>query len=326
MDGLVETPVRECGIGNLPGRRRPFTSRMTANHPRPTQWRLALAAILLTVFARVPLHAQEASRLVRRVDAAHEGALLDSVRAAPRPVQKTFFVRRDLVYSGIALVGTAAVSHFDRRVARWSQGDRIQGDSGRQDLVSGLTRINETPLTIAAAATWGVGRLVRSQTAADVGLHTFEALLLTTSVSEVIRGTLGRTRPRSAPDEPFDFQPGTGFTKFETRSFPSLHTAAAFATASALVGEIRLRRPAANAYAAPLLYTAAVVPGLTRIYLDQHWASDIAAGAFVGVLLGSRLVGYAHSHDPNKLDRRLLGVSAMPDGAGRVMVVVTARP
>src|SRR5215208_7411600 len=35
------------------------------------------------------------------------------------PAQKTLFVKRDLLATGIAIAGTAAVSGFDRRVARW---------------------------------------------------------------------------------------------------------------------------------------------------------------------------------------------------------------
>ena len=86
-----------------------------------------------------------------------------------------------------------------------------------------------------------------------------------------------------------------------------------------------MRRPGAVKVAAPLLYTAALVPGLTRVYLDQHWASDIAAGAFVGALLGSRVVGYAHSHRRTRLDRVLLGVNVVPDGHGGAMFVLNAR-
>jgi membrane-associated phospholipid phosphatase len=239
-------------------------------------------------------------------------------------VQKTFFVRRDLVATGVALAATAAVSSADLRIAHWARGAGIQGDTSRRRHVEQMTRLNETPLTLAALATYGVGRLSRSATTADVGLHTLEALVLTTAVSEVVRGTLGRTRPREARESPFVFKPGNGFTAFETRSFPSLHTAAAFATASALVGEIRERRPGAVRYAAPLLYAAATVPGLTRIYLDQHWASDVVAGAFVGTLLGSRVVSYVHSHRHSRLDRALLGVSAVPDGYGGVMLLVSA--
>ena len=238
--------------------------------------------------------------------------------------QKTFFVRRDLVATGVAVAGTVAVSGFDLRVARWARSAEVQGDSSRHRLVDELTRINETPLMLAAAATYGIGRVAGWHTTADVGLHTLEALVLTTSASQVVRGVLGRKRPRVSQDDPFAFRPGTGFTGFETRSFPSLHTAAAFATATALVGEIRVRRPAAVKVAAPLLYTAAMVPGLTRVYLDQHWGSDIVAGAFVGALLGSRVVGYAHSHRRTRLDRVLLGVRAVPDGRGGAMLVLNA--
>jgi membrane-associated phospholipid phosphatase len=141
-------------------------------------------------------------------------------------------------------------------------------------------------------------------------------------VSQVVRGVMGRTRPRASLEDPLRFQPLTGFTGFETRSYPSLHTAASFAAATALVGEIHERRPGAVKIAAPLLFAAATVPPLTRIYLDQHWASDLAAGAFVGAMLGSRVVRYAHSHHPTRLDRALLAVSAAPDGRGGVMVVV----
>lgn len=245
--------------------------------------------------------------------------------ATPSAPQKTFFVKRDLVATGLAIVGTAAVSGFDLRVAHWARSAGVQGDSSRRELVGDLTRVNETPLMLAALATYGVGRVAGSPTTADVGLHTLEALVLTTSVSQVVRGVLGRTRPRASLEDPFDFKPGTGFSGFETRSFPSLHTAAAFAAATALVGEIHERRSIAVKVAAPLLYTAAMVPGLTRIYLDQHWASDVVAGAFVGALLGSRVVSYAHSHRRTPLDRVLLGVSAAPDVRGGVMLVVDVR-
>ena len=241
-----------------------------------------------------------------------------------RTAQKTFFVRRDLVTSGVALAASAAVSAFDLRIAHWARSSGVQGDSSRRDVVEQLTRVNETPIMLAALATYGVGRVAGMHTTADVGLHTFEAVVLTTGVSQVVRGVVGRTRPRASREEPFRFKPFTGFAGFETRSFPSLHTAASFAAATALVGEIQERRPAAVKIAAPLLYAAATVPPLTRIYLDQHWASDLVAGAFVGALLGSRVVRYAHSHRPTRLDRTLLGaVNVAPDGRGGMRLVVS---
>jgi membrane-associated phospholipid phosphatase len=278
-----------------------------------------LAFVVPLALGPPPAVAQSVSGTLGEV-ARFDVAALDSAHG--RDVQRTFFVKRDLVATGIAIAGTAAVSAFDLRIARWARSPRVQGDSSRRALIGDLTRANETPMMLAALATYGVGRAIRSPATADVGLHTLEALVLTTSVSQVVRGVLGRTRPRASVDDPFDFRPGTGFTGFETRSFPSLHTAAAFAAATAIVGELHERRSGAVKVAAPLLYTAAMVPGLTRVYLDQHWASDVVAGAFVGALLGSRVVSYAHSHRRTALDRALLGVSAAPDENGVVMLVV----
>ena len=68
-----------------------------------------------------------------------------------------------------------------------------------------------------------------------------------------------------------------------------------------------------------------MIPGLTRIYLDQHWASDIIAGGFLGALIGSRVVSYSHSHRRTWLDRTLLGVSAVPDGYGGALLVIELR-
>ena len=280
-----------------------------------------LGASLLLVPALVA--AQDGTQAPRdnAVSGAH--ALPDSAHA--RAVQKTFFVKRDLVASGIAVAGSAAVSAVDLRIAHWARGSGVQGDSSRQDLVEELTRANETPMMLAALATYGVGRVAGWHTTADVGLHTLEALVLTTGVSQVVRGVVGRARPRVSLEDPFVFKPFTGFRSFETRSYPSLHAAASFAAATALVGEIRHRRPSAVKVAAPLLYTAALVPPMTRLYLDQHWMSDIVAGAFLGTLLGSRVVSYAHSHRRTRLDEALLAVGARPDGFGGVMLVVNVR-
>jgi predicted membrane protein len=85
------------------------------------------------------------------------------------------------------------------------------------------------------------------------------------------------------------------------------------------------RHSAATPYVVPVLYAAALVPGITRLYLNEHWASDVAAGAIVGTLLGSRVVHYAHSHKQSKLDRFLLGTSVVPDGHGGMLVMKTVQ-
>jgi membrane-associated phospholipid phosphatase len=328
MEGLRPDPEIGSVHGRTPPRDRTIVLlrgvilAMKRRMCRLATWniRIRAGALAATLLAPSLLAAQKLAATGDDGAVSGVGASPDTVR--DRTPQKTFFVKRDLVASGIAVAGSAAVSAFDLRIAHWARSPGVQGDSSRRDLIDQLTRANETPMMLAALATYGVGRIGGMHTTADVGLHTLEAIVLTTGVSQVVRGVLGRTRPRASLEDPFRFKPFTGFTGFETRSYPSLHTAASFAAATALVGEIHERRPGAVKIAAPLLYTAAMVPPLTRIYLDQHWASDIVAGAFVGALLGSRVVSYAHSHRRTRLDRALLAVSAMPDGRGGVMLVV----
>ncbi|HET9731033.1 MAG TPA: phosphatase PAP2 family protein [Acidimicrobiia bacterium] len=237
--------------------------------------------------------------------------------------QKTFFTSRDLVSTGVAAAVTVGIMQFDKKIARWTQTPSVHGSSTRANAVNSLTKINETPLGIASVLTYGIGRLTGSKTTADVGLHWAEALFMTDVISEAIRGPIGRARPRVSPDDPFNFKFWGGFTDFDRRAFPSLHSAVGFATAAALLGEIRERHPSATWYAGPLLYTFAVIPGATRMYLNQHWASDVFAGAFVGQLIGSRVVHYAHTHKRTKLDRALLATSVMPDGYGGTRVTVS---
>lgn len=66
-------------------------------------------------------------------------------------------------------------------------------------------------------------------------------------------------------------------------SFPSGHTADAF------MGAEILRREYGKKYPGIALagYTAATVTGLMRIYNNRHWASDVLAGAGIGILSAS---------------------------------------
>jgi hypothetical protein len=56
----------------------------------------------------------------------------------------------------------------------------------------------------------------------------------TVAIDETLRITVGRVRPRSSPDNAFVLYPGSGLTHCDHRSFPSLHSAVAFATAATL--------------------------------------------------------------------------------------------
>ena len=71
----------------------------------------------------------------------------------------------------------------------------------------------------------------------------------------------------------------------DPNSFPSGHTSAAFAFASALCGTLDRTWPKVLAVA------AAALMGWSRLYVGVHFPSDVLAGAVIGTLCGLLAVG-----------------------------------
>jgi membrane-associated phospholipid phosphatase len=229
---------------------------------------------------------------------------------------KTFLTRRDLWVLGAGAAVTGVVSLFDDDIAVASQQARYQ-DKGLHDFALNVSKAQETTLTVASILAYGIGRLTKERTVADVGLHSAESIILASVASQLIRGPLGRTRPHAAGDtNQYDFHFGKGFSKFDNRAFPSIHTSSGVAVATVLTMEMHRRHVAATPYVAPLLFAAGILPGISRIQLDQHWASDVVAGAFMGAFAGYKVVSYSHDHPNNRFDKVLLRATVMPNPLG----------
>jgi membrane-associated phospholipid phosphatase len=242
--------------------------------------------------------------------------LAPSVQAqSADPRSGVLITGRDVGLLAGATAGAAIVSRFDVPVAR------TFGDSAFHVRYPGLTTaakrtslVTETALMLTGGTVYGIARLRNDSATAGVALHTTESVLSAALFIQVVRGALGRARPyvidelgETRDGDPYDFEPLHGFTSFNYRSFPSMHAMASFAVAAALTQEMRQRDTPHRQLVAPLLYAGAVLPPLARLYLDQHWASDIAMGAFLGVFAGQKVVSYSHDHPDNRVDRALLG-------------------
>jgi len=233
---------------------------------------------------------------------------------------KTFLVRRDLAIAGIALGAAGALSVWDRDIARWSQQPRFQ-DSSSHALALRISKVNESTLTVAGIALYGIGRLTKQRALTDVALHATESVILASLASQAIRGPLGRSRPYVTGDSnQYDFKFMGGFRRgeegFRRRAFPSIHTSSSMAVATVVAMELNRRDVRGARLATPIIYAAGMLPGLARINLDTHWASDVLAGAFMGVFSGYKVVNYSHAHPGNAFDRILLKASVVPDPAG----------
>lgn len=236
---------------------------------------------------------------------------------------KTFLTRRDLAIAGVALGATALLSIWDDDIAIESQKPEYQ-TSALTNFATKASKVQETTLTVSGIVIYGIGRLTKSKATADIALHATESIVLASVASQLIRGPLGRTRPWVTADtNQYDFDAFQGFRNFDNRAFPSIHTSSGMAVATVLTMETHRRHPRATPYVAPLFFAAGILPGLSRIQLNQHWASDILAGAFMGVFSGYKVTKYSHDNPTNWFDRKLLSVSVSRAPGGGMMVGVS---
>jgi membrane-associated phospholipid phosphatase len=223
---------------------------------------------------------------------------------------KTFFTGRDAAIGGIFLAASAGLSIFDAKIAKNFRDTTYLHVRIGQKLDDFFTHINETTLTVGGLAVYGVAKLAHQETVADIAFHTAESVAAASLTAQVIRGPLGRTRPKDAQDpynDQYEFHFMKGFGNFQQRSFPSIHSSSGFAAAAALSEEVNIRAPGARWWLGVPLYALAATPGLSRMYLGQHWASDIFSGAFLGAFYGRRIVTYSHAHPTTPIDRFFLG-------------------
>lgn len=141
----------------------------------------------------------------------------------------------------------------------------------------------------AVAGTWLVGTISGSEAIRRVGRRAFEAFLVNSVVTTVVKVGVGRARPDSG-HEGDDFRPGSFSSN--NWSYPSGHTSTVFALATVVSAELGDEAPWVPFIAYPL----AGWTGMSRVLDSRHWFTDVVAGAALGVLTG-RLVSRRHATD-----------------------------
>jgi membrane-associated phospholipid phosphatase len=225
------------------------------------------------------------------------------------------FTRSDPLIIGAFIAGAAAIGPFDRNIAREFRSPSAQSNETASHAASVFNFIGSKGVVIAGLATYGIGRIGRFERVADLGLHTTEALLVSSGVTSIIKGLAGRQRPAVAGiDDPDDFKFGGGFGKHASTSFPSGHATASFAFATLVTLETHHWKPSSTWYVAPVMFGGATLVGLARLYSNAHWASDVVMGAGVGTFTALEVYRFNHvTNRHNRVNRWLL--TAVPSVA-----------
>ncbi len=252
------------------------------------------------------------------------GAQSDTTRISTDPL----FTRRDAVVGAAFIVGTVAMLPFDKHLTQQFQRPSNH-PRGFVPSIDSAFRLTAVPGALIIGGTmYAVGRLAHIERAADLGLHGTEALLVGSAIGGIIKGAAGRARPYAVQDSNArDFKFGRGFQKgTDYSSFPSGHVTAAFAAASAVTAETSRWWPHQKLLIGAAMYGGATLVGLSRMYDDKHWASDVVLGAAIGTFSGLKVVKYHHSHPGNRIDRWLLSATLAPAPNGGVAMAWSIAP
>ena len=138
----------------------------------------------------------------------------------------------------------------------------------------------------AAFATYSLGRATGKTKITAIGADLVSAQIVSQTMTQAIKISVGRTRPD-----------GTSY------SFPSGHSASAFATAAVLQRHLGWK-------AGIPAYTLATYVAASRIETQRHYLSDVAFGAAIGMVAG-RTVTIGHGNA-----RFAVSPAAAPGGGG----------
>ena len=227
-----------------------------------------------------------------------------------------FTYRDGALASGVILAALFA-RQLDDHYAQRLQDSSTQANEKLHKLATVVRTTTAPGAYIIGTSMYLTGRLVKNDHLAALGLHGTEALLLGEFAGSVIKGLIGRQRPYVTPQNSHSFGFLRGFRGGDKyRSFPSGHTLAAFAAAAAVSSETSEWWPNTRWIIGPVLFTGATLTGVSRMYDNKHWASDVIVGAGLGTFAGLKVVRYNNAHPGSRIERLFLSGSIVPTEDG----------
>jgi len=232
------------------------------------------------------------------------------VTQAPAPARENqpLFVASDPYVIAAFAVATVAMFPLDSRLARTVRDSALITNRKLHETSKVFRFFGGMGPYLIGGSMYVAGRALRSPRVTQLAIHGTESVAVGWGVSGMLKLILGRARPYTTADtNPRSFVFGRGIRGTDYQSFPSGHSTSAFAAAAAVSAEMSEWWPHQRWIFNPVLYGGAALVGVSRMYEDKHWASDVVMGAAVGTFAGQKTVRFNKTHTGNRMDRWFLG-------------------
>lgn len=186
---------------------------------------------------------------------------------------------KSALITGSVAAAIGGLMAADKPIQRAFQENR---STATNDIARSLETIGFARTVLGAnVALIGAGWLFREH---EAGNRLMRTALVSLESQLFVEGIVGLTKFGVGRARPFTEEGTHSFVPFENfdKSFPSSHAARSFAVAAVF----------AESYPQPvpfLAYTTATFIALSRIQLNEHFASDVLAGAALGFFVGKAL-------------------------------------
>jgi len=167
------------------------------------------------------------------------------------------------------------VNKYDEKIQTYSQ-------EHKSELMDKLSRNVFEPVGSglypfsAVAIIYTHGLVFKNQKSKKVALNCVKSFIIASSFAQISKYAFSRQRPNVNPPDAHQW-----FSEFGSKSFFSGHTTTAFSIATVIAEEYKK-----TVWVPVLCYSVVTCTGLSRIYDNKHWASDVLTGALVGYLCG----------------------------------------
>jgi len=216
----------------------------------------------------------------------------------------------DWLKVGIVLGVTSSLFLVDQKVKNFAQSHQSHVASKFATVGNGLGNGLYTLPPLGAFYLYG--SLADDSRARRASLLSLESYALSGILTSGMKMLAERHRPNSGASSTTWDGP---HLSLKNVSFSSGHTASAFSIATVFADEYK-----DNAFIPPIAYSLATLTGLSRIYSNEHWASDAFFGAALGYFTSKALLWY-HKEDKAKKKGHL---SVMP-AVGKEMTGLTVK-